>query len=135
MFEKWWGKDLTRLDKEEMEMNYSFPDFNLFKNNEGQLVWAGYLTTEYGVRNYYCWIIYPNHYPYSSPEARIVEPKISDSPHFYYPDRPCLSITGSNTSFSSGKYTAKDVVADLAVWLWAQETWESTGTWPAKGHD
>lgn len=113
----WYHDNNKRFLIEKYAMKERFPDFELIESVNG-LTWTGPLTPK-NADTYVIAVIYPEDFPYSSPNVWIIEPKIQSPKHQFPDGHICLLELGNETWET--KTTAATIVALAAVWLWCYE--------------
>jgi ubiquitin-protein ligase len=129
-YSDWWKTYPGRLSLEKEVMEERFPQFEL-KSSDGQLTWHGALKSHHN--NYYeIAVVYPSTYPYDSPEAYVLDPKV-EAKHMYKNGKLCLMYPTDRTWGQSS--TAATIIALVAAWIFSYEYWNEHGEWPGAEAD
>lgn len=117
---KWFEENKERFQIELTLLRRNYPNARIVIDNGEVIIFKKVLGK---FQNYLIKITYPESFPYSSPSAYPVTPKIHGAPHQYSDGKLCL-----HNSSEVGCQTSGKIVCDWVVrWIKAYEVWLASG--------
>lgn len=120
----WFEDDPERFAAEVFLVRKDHPGCKVCKKDDQILIFDEFQTRR---QSYLIKVIYPRSFPYSPPEAYVVDPPVRGTPHGG--PKMCLFAAGEFRPEFSGSI----VMTWAKKWLAAYERWKDTGHWPDSG--